>query len=110
MVATKEPCVINAGVLLLAIVTTALYARFNYGRPREFILGFAGMFTGALFSFLFRPLTDTSQLPLKTVLTRGLSPAGLTPETISVAQTSFDLILIVAIMGAVEGFLLASRT
>src|SRR5262249_53412932 len=77
MIATKETWVINAAVLLIALATTTLYLRFKEGRPRQLVLGLGGMATGALFGFLFRPVAETTQLPLKAVLTRGLNPAGL---------------------------------
>jgi hypothetical protein len=76
-------------------------------------LGIVGFVAGGFLGFLYRPSAFLiGQLPFDVVITRGANLKGMDQVLISMAQTSFNNMATVAVVGAVIGFvvgLLMSR-
>lgn len=73
--------------------------------------GVAGFFIGALLGFLLRPSVPlVGQLPFFAVITRGGSLKGLDQMLIPAACTSFNYMLVGAILGAVAGVVATKLT
>lgn len=71
------------------------------------IAGSLGLMGGALLGFLFRPSNILiGQLPFGTVITRGANLQGLDQLLVPMAQTSFNYLLVGAILGAAGGVLI----
>jgi hypothetical protein len=67
-------------------------------------LGALGLIMGALIGFLLRPsVMLIGQLPFETVISRGTTLQGLDKVLVSTAETSFNIMLVGAIIGAVMG-------
>lgn len=65
---------------------------------------FWGALVGGFLGFLLRPSTIVGQLPFEVVMSRGSNIKGLDQLLISTAQTSFNYMLVGAIIGAVVGY------
>lgn len=71
---------------------------------KKLILGVVGFFLGGSIGFLLRPSAFlVGQLPFETVIARGSNLSGLEGLLISTAETSFNYMLIGAILGAIGG-------
>jgi len=71
---------------------------------KKLMLGVVGFFVGGCIGFLLRPSAFlVGQLPLETVIMRGSNLSGLDSLLISTAQTSFNYMLVGAILGAIGG-------
>jgi uncharacterized membrane protein YfcA len=71
-------------------------------------LGFLGVILGGVIGFLLRPSAMlVGQLPFETVISRGENLQGLDKLLVSTAQTSFNMMVVGAIIGAVIGVVLA---
>ena len=69
--------------------------------------GVLGLLGGALLGFLMRPSNMLiGQLPFGTVITRGANLKGMDELLVPLAQTSFNYLLVGALLGAVAGMLL----
>lgn len=67
-------------------------------------LGAVGFVIGGLLGFVLRPSVFLiGQLPLGTVLTRGANLQGMDELLVPAAQSSFNLMIVVAIVGAAIG-------
>lgn len=67
-------------------------------------LGIVGFFVGGLLGFLLRPSVFlVGQLPFGTVITRGYSLQGMDALLVPAAQTSFNIMLISAVIGTIIG-------
>jgi hypothetical protein len=85
----------------VAIVT----ARPKSGSPVTLIA--MGFIVGGTFGFLLRPSTFLiGQLPFATVITRGTSLSGFDQILVPMAQQSFNLMLIGAVIGMISGLIL----
>jgi hypothetical protein len=74
---------------------------------KKLILGIAGLFLGGGIGFLLRPSAFlVGQLPFETVIVRGSNLGGLDRLLVSTAQTSFNYMVVGAILGAVAGFVI----
>lgn len=72
---------------------------------KKLVLSIAGFFVGGCIGFLLRHAAFlVGQLPFGTVITRGSNLSGLDRLLISTAETSFNYILVGAILGAIGGF------
>src|SRR6266851_5346061 len=81
---------------IVVVIVIAVARNFKKGG----LLG--GAFVGALLGFLFRPSVPfVGQLPLGVVLTRGVYLNGVDVLLRSSAETSFNYVIIGAILGAV---------
>ena len=70
-------------------------------------IGIAGFLIGGLFGFLARPSAFfVGQLPFEHVITRGASLKGVEQVMIPLAQRSFNITLMGAIIGAVAGIVI----
>jgi len=70
-------------------------------------LGIIGFFVGGLVGFLARPSAFfVGQLPFEHVISRGATLKGFDQMMIPLAQRSFNITLIGAIIGAVAGIVL----
>jgi hypothetical protein len=80
---------------------------------KKLVLGIAGFFVGSCIGFLLRPSAFlVGQLPLETVIARGSNLSGLDRLLVSTAETSFNYMMVGAILGAIGGVvigLIASR-
>jgi hypothetical protein len=75
---------------------------------KKLILSIAGFFVGGCVGFLLRPSAFlVGQLPFGTVITRGSNLSGLDQLLISTAETSFNYLLVGAILGTVIGFVIS---
>jgi hypothetical protein len=71
---------------------------------RKFKLGAVGFVLGGLLGFVLRPSVFLiGQLPLGTVLTRGGNLQGMDELLVPAAQSSFNLMVVVALVGAAIG-------
>ena len=69
-----------------------------------------GFLIGGYLGFLLRPTTIfAGQLPFSTVITRGSDLTGLDQLMVPAAQTSFNYMLVGAIVGAVIGYLISRK-
>ena len=73
-----------------------------------------GFFIGGIIGFLYRPSAFLiGQLPFEDVITRGANLKGVHQVLISMAQTSFNNMLAIALIGALigiaAGYLLSKR-
>jgi hypothetical protein len=73
-----------------------------------------GFFIGGIIGFLYRPSAFLiGQLPLDVVLTRGANLKGMEQVLIPLAQTSFNNMVAIALIGALigiaVGYLLSKR-
>jgi hypothetical protein len=67
-------------------------------------LGIVGFIAGGVLGFLYRPSAFLiGQLPFDVVITRGANLKGVDQVLISLAQSSFNNMLTVAVVGAVIG-------
>jgi len=67
-------------------------------------LGAVGLVLGGLLGFVLRPSVFLiGQLPLGTVLTRGANLQGMDELLVPAAQSSFNLMVVVALVGAAIG-------
>lgn len=74
---------------------------------KKLILGITGFLVGGFIGFLLRPAAFlVGQLPFETVIARGSNLSGLDKLLVSTAQTSFNYMLVGAILGAVAGFVI----
>ena len=72
---------------------------------KKLVLGVAGFFVGGCLGFLLRPSAFlVGQLPFETVIARGSNLSGLDRLLVSTAETSFNYMLVGAILGAIGGF------
>lgn len=70
-------------------------------------LGIVGLIAGGLIGFLYRPSAlIIGQLPFSTVITRGANLKGVEQVLIPMAQSSFNHIMTIAIIGAAIGITL----
>ena len=70
-------------------------------------LSIIGFFVGGCIGFLLRPSAFlVGQLPLETVITRGANLSGLDRLLISTAETSFNYMMVGALIGAAAGFVI----
>jgi hypothetical protein len=73
-----------------------------------------GLFVGGLIGFVMRPAVPfIGQLPFGTVISRGSNLTGLDTLLVSTAQTSFNYLMIGALLGAAAGIvvgLLAAKS
>ncbi|AKB84495.1 hypothetical protein [Methanococcoides methylutens] len=64
----------------------------------------AGTMIGAIIGYILRPeAPGMGKLPLGTVMTRGSDLAGADEAIISIAQASFNYVVIGAVIGAIIG-------
>lgn len=75
---------------------------------------FIGFLIGGLIGFLYRPSAFlVGQLPLDVVITRGANLKGVDQVLIPLAQSSFNNMITIALIGAligiVAGYLLSKR-
>ena len=74
-------------------------------------LAAVGAFIGGLLGFLLRPAAPLiGQLDFGTVITRGSNLTGLERLLVPTAQTSFNYLLVGAILGAVAGVVIGLMT
>lgn len=72
-------------------------------------MGFLGLLLGGLVGFLLRPsATLVGQLPFETVITRGANLSGLNRLLVPTAQTSFNILVAGALIGAFAGWVLGT--
>ncbi len=70
-------------------------------------LGIVGLITGGLIGFLYRPSAlIIGQLPFSTVITRGANLKGVEQMLIPMAQTSFNNMMVAAVIGAAIGIVI----
>lgn len=70
----------------------------------SFGLGLLGLALGGLIGFLLRPSAMlVGQLPFEIVISRGANLQGLDSILVPTAQTSFNIMVVGAIVGAVAG-------
>lgn len=70
-------------------------------------LGIVGLLAGGLIGFLYRPSAlIIGQLPFGTVITRGANLKGVEQVLIPMAQSSFNHMMTIAIIGAAIGITL----
>lgn len=70
-------------------------------------LGIVGFLAGGLIGFLYRPSAlIISQLPFSTVITRGANLKGVEQMLIPMAQTSFNNMMVAAVIGAAIGIVI----
>lgn len=77
-------------------------------------LGIVGFIAGGVLGFLYRPSAFlVGQLPLDVVITRGANLKGMDQMLIPLAQSSFNNMITIALIGAligiVAGYLLSKR-
>jgi hypothetical protein len=77
-------------------------------------LGIIGFIAGGVIGFLYRPQAlITGQLPFETVITRGANLKGMDQMLMPLAQSSFNNMLVAAVIGAVigivVGYMMAKR-
>jgi hypothetical protein len=71
---------------------------------KKLILGIAGLFVGGVIGFLLRPSAFlVGQLPFGTVIARGSNLSGMDRLLISTAETSFNYMMVGAVLGGVVG-------
>jgi hypothetical protein len=76
-----------------------------------FATGFLGFLLGGVVGFLLRPSALLiGQLPFQTVITRGANLTGLDMLLVPTAQSSFNIMLLGAIVGAVAGVVVGRLT
>ncbi len=74
---------------------------------KKLILSIAGFFVGGCMGFLLRPSAFlVGQLPFATVIARGSNLSGLDRLLISTAETSFNYMMVGALLGVVAGFVI----
>lgn len=74
---------------------------------KRLMLGIVGFLVGGCIGFLLRPSAFlVGQLPLETVIARGSNLGGLDRLLIPTAQTSFNYMMVGAILGAVGGLVI----
>jgi len=74
-------------------------------RLNRAVLIVAGILIGGLIGFQMRPsVMFVGQLPFQTVITRGAGLRGLDQLLISVAQQSFNIMCVAALIGGAMGF------
>jgi hypothetical protein len=70
-------------------------------------LSIVGLIAGGLIGFLYRPSAlIIGQLPFSTVITRGASLKGVEQVLIPMAQSSFNQMMTIAVIGAAIGITL----
>lgn len=70
-------------------------------------LGVVGFLAGGLIGFLYRPSAlIIGQLPFSTVITRGVNLKGVEQMLIPMAQTSFNNMMVAAVIGAAIGIVI----
>ncbi|MBN1473572.1 MAG: hypothetical protein JW914_03060 [Syntrophaceae bacterium] len=70
-------------------------------------LGIVGLITGGLIGFLYRPSAlIIGQLPFSTVITRGANLKGVEQVLVPMAQSSFNNMMTIAVIGAAIGITL----
>ena len=70
-------------------------------------LGIVGFLAGGLIGFLYRPSAlIIGQLPFSTVITRGANLKGVEQMLIPMAQTSFNNMMVAAVIGAAIGLVI----
>ena len=70
-------------------------------------LGIVGFLAGSLIGFLYRPSAlIIGQLPFSTVITRGANLKGVEQMLIPMAQTSFNNMMVAAVIGADIGIVI----
>ena len=74
---------------------------------KKLVLSIVGFFVGGFIGFLLRPSAFlVGQLPFGTVITRGSNLSGLDRLLISTAETSFNYLMVGALLGAAGGFVI----
>lgn len=74
---------------------------------KKLVLGIAGFFVGGGIGFLLRPSAFlVGQLPFETVIARGSNLNGLDRLLVSTAETSFNYMLVGAVLGAISSFVI----
>jgi hypothetical protein len=67
-------------------------------------LGIVGFIAGGIFGFLYRPsVLIIGQLPFEVVITRGANLKGVDQVLIPMAQSSFNNMVAIAVIGTVIG-------
>jgi hypothetical protein len=70
-------------------------------------VGVAGFFIGGLIAFLFRPsFFLIGQLPFGAVISRGTTLKGMDQLLVPLAQESFNVMLIGAVIGGIAGIVI----
>jgi len=70
-------------------------------------LGIVGFLAGGFIGFLYRPSAFIiGQLPFSTIITRGANLKGVDQVLIPMAQTSFNNMMAIAVIGAAIGIIL----
>ena len=70
-------------------------------------LGIVGFITGGFIGYLYRPSAFLiGQLPFHTVITRGANLKGVDQVLIPMAQSSFNNMMAIAVIGAVIGIII----
>lgn len=73
----------------------------------KLILGVVGFFLGGCIGFLLRPSAFlVGQLPFETVIARGSNLSGIDRLLVATAQTSFNYMIVGALLGAVGGLVI----
>ncbi|MDO8721408.1 MAG: hypothetical protein Q7J31_04175 [Syntrophales bacterium] len=74
------------------------------GNSATKIYAIGGFFVGAILGFLFRPSVFLiGQLPFSAVITRGANLQGMDQMLIPAAQSAFNVMVAVAIVGTLIG-------
>lgn len=74
---------------------------------KKIVLAVAGFFVGGGIGFLLRPSAFlVGQLPFETVIARGSNLSGIDRLLVSTAQTSFNYMMVGAILGAIGGLVI----
>jgi hypothetical protein len=69
-------------------------------------LGIVGFLAGGVIGFLYRPsVIIIGQLPFDVIITRGANLKGVDQVLIPIAQTSFNNMMAIAVIGAVIGII-----
>ena len=97
----------NVGDRLAQVQTIEIPGSTSNTSVKIMLLGLVGLFIGGLVGFLLRPTAPLmGQLDFGTVITRGSKLKGLDQLLVSTAETSFNYLLVGAILGALIGVVL----
>lgn len=97
----------NVGDRLAEVRTVEIPGSTSNTSVKSMLLGLVGLFIGGLVGFLLRPIAPLmGQLDFGTVITRGSKLKGLDQLLVSTAETSFNYLLVGAILGALIGLVL----
>ncbi len=74
---------------------------------KKLILAIPGFLIGGFIGFIMRPSAFlVGQLPFETVIARGSNLSGLDRILVSTAETSFNYLMVGALLGALGGLVL----